>query len=324
MTRRSSTPASHRPPIQLNRRTLLGVGLAGIGVLTVGCNDAVPVTPKGGAGTTLVERADAMKALSLLERELPGRIGVHAMDTTTQAGFGYRAEERFLLCSTAKTLVVAAVLQRSTAQPDLLNRVIEYRRSDVLDYAPVTSHHVGQGMTVAALCDAAITVSDNTAANLLVEMLGGPQAVTAFARTLGDTVTRIDRLEPDLNVTSPGDLRDTSTPAQMATNLRTLVLGDALAADARERLTALLKANTTGNKTIRAGLPREWTVGDKTGSGAQGENNDIAVAWPPDRPPLVISVYTSPEDPNLATDKAHDIIARAAHIAVSTLTAVGN
>ena len=155
----------------------------------------------------------------------------------------------------------------------------------------MTSQHVAEGMTVAALCDAAITVSDNTAANLLVRLLGGPPAVTAFARTLGDDVTRVDRIEPDLNVTAPGDQRDTSTPAQMANNLRTLVLGDALDDGSRRRLTDLLKANTTGDKTIRAGVPGDWTVGDKTGSGAQGESNDIAVAWPPRRAPVIIAVY---------------------------------
>lgn len=187
----------------------------------------------------------------------------------------------------------------------------------------MTAQHVATGMTVNALCDAAITVSDNTAANLLVGLLGGPPVVTAFARSLGDTVSRVDRLEPDLNVTAPGDIRDTSTPEQMALNLRTLVLGDPLPPEQRTRFADLLTANTTGGKTIRAGLPRQWAVGDKTGSGAQGECNDLAIAWPPGRAPIVIAVYTAPDDPHLPEDRARETIARAASMAASALAPAG-
>lgn len=217
-----------------------------------------------------------------------------ALDTGSGATVGHRADERFLMCSTAKTLAVAAVLRQNERRPGLVDQVVRYGQADVLEWAPVTAKHVDTGMTVGALCDAAITVSDNTAANLLVGLLGGPPAVTEFARSLGDSITSVDRLEPDLNVTSPGDRRDTSTPAQMAQNLRGLSLGDGQHADARDRLVALLKANTTGGQCIRAGLPQNWVVGDKTGSGAQGESNDIAIVWPPGRPPLAIAVYTDP------------------------------
>jgi beta-lactamase class A len=289
----------------MNRRTLLRVGLAGFGAVAVGCT-APPARSQG---------PDAREALAHLEARVGGRLGVYALDTATQGTTSYRADERFLLCSTGKALTVAAVLKRSEAEPGLLDRVVDYRQSDVLAYAPVTSLHVADGMTVAALCDAAITVSDNTAANLLVESLGGPAAVTAFARTLGDGVTRIDRIEPDLNVTSPGDLRDTSTPEQMARNLQTLVLGTALNDASRQRFTDLLEANTTGAQAIRAGLPGDWIVGDKTGTGAKGESNDIAIAWPPGRAPMLIAVYVAPADPKLAGDEAHRVIARAAHIA---------
>jgi beta-lactamase class A len=292
----------------MNRRTLLGMGVAGLGVVAVGHTVAHAQGPA------------AYDSLTQLERRMQGRLGVYALDTATGASLRYRADERFLLCSTGKTLTVAAVLRQSEVEPGLLDRVIHYGPSDVLSYAPVTSQHVTEGMTVAALCDAAITVSDNTAANLLVEMIGGPAAVTAFARTLGDDVTRIDRLEPDLNVTTPGDPRDTSTPEQMAKNLQTLVLGDALSDVSRQRLTDLLEANTTGDQTIRAGLPGDWTVGDKTGSGAQGENNDLAVAWPPSAKPLIIAVYTSPRDPGIAVDESHRVIAEAARIAAAALT----
>jgi beta-lactamase class A len=291
---------------QLSRRAALQAGVLALTAVAAGC-------------ATRVAFADTVSDFAAVERRLNGRLGVYALDTGSGASVGYRADERFLLCSTGKALTVAAVLQRSEGDPALLDRVITYSQADVLVYAPVTSLHVADGMTVAALCEAAINVSDNTAANLLVGLLGGPPAVTAFARSLGDNVTRVDRIEPDLNVTSPGDFRDTSTSAQMATNLHTLVLGDALAPGPRDQLAGLLKANTTGDKSIRAGVPRDWVVGDKTGSGAQGESNDIAVVWPPNRAPLVIAVYTSPSDPHIAKDQSYAVIAQAAKIAVEAL-----
>ncbi|KAA0094631.1 class A beta-lactamase [Mycolicibacterium sp. P1-18] len=290
----------------LSRRTFLGIGLAGVGIASTGF----------GAGVAFAQGPDALAAL---EARIPGRLGVYALDTATGATVTHRADERFLLCSTGKVLTVAAVLKRGESEPGLLDQVIRYDPSDVLEWAPVTSQHVAEGMTVSQLCDAAITVSDNTAANLLVRLLGGPQAVTTYARTLGDGVTRVDRIEPDLNVAAPGDERDTSTPTQMATNLRTLVLGDALNDDSRRRLTDLLKANTTGDKTIRTGVPRDWVVGDKTGSGAQRESNDVAVAWPPGRAPVLLAVYVAPTDPRADADAMRRVIAEATRIAVAAL-----
>jgi beta-lactamase class A len=244
---------------------------------------------------------------------------VHAIDTGSGTTVRHRADERFLMCSTHKVLAAAAIMRLRTSQPGLLDRLIRYDRAQLLDYAPVTTKHVADGMTVAALCEAAITVSDNTAANLLVQQLGGPTAVTEFARTLGDPITRLDRTEPDLNVGAPGDPRDTTTPAAMAADLRALALGDALDPPGRDLLTGWLTANTTGAALIRAGLPAGWRVGDKTGSGAQGEANDIAVVWPPGRAPLVIAVYTAPADPHATTGKA--TVAQAAAIVAKTLAA---
>lgn len=284
----------------MDRRTALRAGLVCAGALAAGCRGDSP----------------GDDAFAKLESQLPGRLGVFAIDSATEATVGYRADKRFLMCSTVKMLTVAAVLSSETP---LLERVIRYDRSDILQWAPVTSAHVDTGMTVDALCDAAITVSDNTAANLLVRLLGGPPAITAYARTIGDTVTRADRLEPQLNETAPGDERDTSTPAQMARDLRALALGNDLPAPARHRFVSLLQANTTGGECIRAGVPRDWVVADKTGSGAQGESNDVAVVFPPGRAPLVIAIFTSPATPNVATAHAHQIIARAAATAVSAL-----
>jgi beta-lactamase class A len=303
-------------PMMLHRRALLGSALTGLVAVAAGCG-ARPRSAAPSAASSSV--APAVSALAQLERRFDGRLGVCAIDTGSGVSVSYRAEERFLMCSTGKVLSVAAVQHLASGQPGLLDRLIEYAQSDVLKWAPVTSQHVADGMTVAALCDAAITMSDNTAANLLVELLGGPQKVTAFARSIGDQVTSIDRLEPELNVGTPGDTRDTSTPAQMAANLHTVVLGAGLVDDARDRLTALLKANTTGGQQIRAGVPAGWAVGDKTGSGAAAESNDIGVVWRPGASPLIISVYTAPVDPHVSADRMHAVIAQATRIAVSSL-----
>lgn len=261
--------------------------------------------------------ARAGARLSGLERSFGGRLGVCAVDTGTWISLGHRADERFLMCSTHKVLSVAAVLRRGEHHPGLLQRRIHYDRDQVLDYSPVTSRHVTDGMTVSALCAAAITRSDNTAANLLVHLAGGPKAVTGFVRGLGDPVTRLDRTEPEVNVGAPGDVRDTTTPAHMAADLRALALGGRLQPANRHRLVGWLKANTTGGRSIRAGVPDGWRVGDKTGSGDHGEVNDVAVVWPPHHAPLIITVYTAPRDPN--STAGYHTVAAAAHIASKAL-----
>lgn len=278
----------------IGRRTLLVGCLGGLGLAAVGCASGQPpdaVLPGVAAGP----ETDPKAALETLESGFGGRIGVYGVDTGDGgATFVHRSDERFPMCSTSKVLAVSAVLRLRLEQPGLLERRIRYQHSQLVSASPVTSRNAAAGMTVSALCEAAITQSDNTAANLLVALLGGPAAVTAFARTLGDPLTRQDRLEPDLNVVSTDEARDTSTPAQMAADLRALVLGDALDQGGREQLTDWLVANTTGGTQIGAGLPAGWRIADKTGVGARGELNDIAVTWPPGRAPLVIAIYTVP------------------------------
>lgn len=243
---------------------------------------------------------DARRRLRELEAGYPGRIGVHALHTGTGAVLAYRAHERFAIASTFKVLAASAILHRAREQePGLLDVLIRYGRDDLVAASPRTELHLETGMTVRELCDAAITYSDNTAANLLMRRIGGPSGVTAFARSLGDSVTRLDRWETDLNTNLPGDRRDTTTPAAMTEDLRALVLGDALHPLDRGQLTRWLVENTTGDKRIRAGLPPGWRVGDKTGSPAYGGVNDVAVAWPPGGgAPLVVSVYTTRLDPD--------------------------
>lgn len=211
---------------------------------------------------------------------------------TTEERLDYRADERFPMCSTFKWLLVAQVLSRVDRRDERLERRIPYGPSDLLDYAPVTREHVSEGaMSVSALCAAAIQYSDNTAANLLLSTVNGPSGLTAYLRGLGDSVTRLDRIEPELNSAVPGDPRDTTTPHAMAANLRRLLLGRELADASRVRLLDWLVGNTTGAAKLRAGLPGHWRVGDKTGMGANGATNDVAIVWPTPEAPLLVAAY---------------------------------
>ena len=227
-----------------------------------------------------------------LETASGGRLGVALLDTATGERAGHRLDERFPMCSTFKVLASAAVLHRVDRGEEDLGRRIYFTEADLVTYSPETQKHVGPvGMTVAELCKAAITLSDNTAGNLLLASIGGPQGLTAFARSLGDDMTRLDRIETELNEALPGDPRDTTTPNAMASDLRLLMLGDALSPKSRAQLQAWLAANTTGGKRLRAGLPASWKVGDKTGSGDRGTANDVAVIWPLTHAPVIVTVY---------------------------------
>jgi beta-lactamase class A len=226
--------------------------------------------------------------LAQLERASGGRLGVAAFDTGDGRALAHRGDERFPFCSTFKMMLAAAVLARD---PALLARRIRYTRDDLVPHAPVTGKHLDDGMTVAELCAATLQYSDNPAANLLMKQIGGPAAVTAYARAIGDTEFRQERWETELNTAIPGDLRDTTTPAAMARSLQKLVLGDALPPPQRQQLKDWMLGNTTGATRIRAGVPAAWPLADKTGAGDYGTVNDIAVIWPPGRAPIVLAVY---------------------------------
>lgn len=265
----------------MKRRDLLKGALAGMSALALG-----PAFGHGASGS------DAEAALAALERRSGGRLGVSILNVATGRRVGHRSDERFLMCSTFKLLAVAAVLARVDAGREQLQRRVVFGSNVLLDYAPVTRGHVGKpGMTVAALCEAAITLSDNTAANLLLSSMGGPGAVTAFVRNLGDPLTRLDRNEPELNHGSPGDLRDTTTPLAMLETMQRILLGNALSANSRDHLLHWLRACTTGEERLHAGVPASWRTGDKTGTGPAGEANDVAIVWPPDRKPFLITAY---------------------------------
>jgi beta-lactamase class A len=245
--------------------------------------------------------APLIDAITQLESKSGGRLGVSVLDTKTGAVVQHRGDERFPMCSTFKVLASAAVLKSMGGKLELLQQRIRFAESDLVEYSPVTREHVGgDGMTLEELCEAAITRSDNTAGNLLLKTIGGPTGLTGFARSLGDEVTRLDRIEPDLNEAIAGDPRDTTTPNAMAANFRSLLVGDALLPAARDQLAKWLIANKTGDSRLRAGLPQGCRVGDKTGSGDRGTANDVAIVWPPEHSPLIIAVYLTGAtlDPN--------------------------
>jgi beta-lactamase class A len=252
-----------------------------------------------------------------LETRFGARLGVFALDTGSGHTVEYRADERFPFCSTFKALEAGAVLA-SHGTPAELDRRITYTQADVLSYAPITKQHVADGMTIRELMDAAVRYSDNTAANLLFGVLGGPHAFQQDLRGLGDQVTSSDRLETAMDEATPGDTRDTSTPRAFATDLRTYVLGSALSPDNRALLATMLRTNTTGADLIRAGVPADWGVGDKTGNGEYGTRNDIAVIWPPHRAPIVLDIMSTRPHRDDTYDNA--LIAQATSAAVKALS----
>jgi beta-lactamase class A len=266
--------------------------LAGALSLGIGCARAEPGDTRAKGPQAQAPRSRAAEALASLERTHGGRLGVAVLDTGSGARIEHRADERFPFCSTCKSLAVAATLQRVDQGKEQLARSIAYTAADLLEYAPVAKANLARGaLTIGELCEAAITVSDNTAANLLFREAGGLGPINDYVRTLGDATTRFDRTEPGLNTAIAGDPRDTTSPRAIVDDLQKLLLGDALAPASRDRLTAWHLATTTGPARLRRGLPVAWKLGHKTGTGANGATNDIGVAWPPDRKPLLIALY---------------------------------
>lgn len=263
--------------------------------------------------------ADAQDLLAALAASHHGRLGVFAIDMNNNQQLAYQAQQRFPLCSTAKVMTVGAILKKSMAQPRLLSTIVSYRQADIKrsGYAPITSKYWLNGMSVSKLCAAAITASDNMAMNLLMKQLGGPAAITAFARSMGNHTFRLDRWEPKLNSAIPGDPRDTTTPESMAQTLRQLLFGDVLAAKQRTLFKTWLIDNTTGKERIRAGVPEDWLVGDKTGGGDYGTTNDVAVLWPKHCKPIVLTVYFTQKHKDAAPRS--DVIAAATRIVIKTL-----
>jgi len=256
-------------------------------------------------------------ALASAEKAVGGRLGVCILDTGSGRLVGQRLDERFAMCSTFKLALAAMVLREADAGRLSLDERVVYTKADLLFTSPVTSAHVADGhMTIAALAEAAQTTSDNAAANLLLRRLGGPAAFTERLRAAGDTVTRLDRLEPTLNVVVPGDERDTTSPRAMATLVAKYLTTNYLSAASRDRLIGWMVATTTGQKRLRAGFPAAWRVGDKTGTMQADETtdkvNDIAIAWPPGRAPIVVTAYYDSARKTGATQAADEAALAAA------------
>ncbi|MEW1693255.1 class A beta-lactamase [Streptomyces sp. NPDC091265] len=314
----------HTRTTPFSRRAAVAT-LTGLAALPVaGCTDTPdsgsPAHP--GATPPASEAAPAHpadprteRAFRDLERKFDARLGVYALDTGSGRTVTHRPDERFAYASTCKALLAGAVLDRNSLRQ--MDRLVRYRRDDLVDNSPVTEKHVATGLTLRELCDAAIRYSDNAAANILFRELGSPRALQDALRGLGDRVTRCDRYEVALSDATPGDLRDTSTPRALATDLRTYVLGTALPADKRAVLTDWLKRNTTGDHTIRAGAPAGWQVGDKTGTGGYGTRNDIAVVWPPGAAPITLAVLSRRTAKDARSDDA--LLAGAAKAALDAI-----
>lgn len=255
-----------------------------------------------------------------IESRLGGRIGISIHDTGSGQRWEHRADERFPLSSTFKPFACAAVLTRIESGTERLHRVIEITDKDLVSYSPITEKRVNTvGMTIAELCEATITLSDNTAGNLILESIGGPKAFTDYMRTIGDDTSRLDRWETDLNEGTPGDKRDTTTPRAAAASLSRLLLGQTLSVSSREQLTTWMENDKVAAALLRSTLPEEWRIADKTGAGGHGARSIIAVIWPPAREPLVISIYMTENDASFA--ERNQAIAE---IGASIVEALGN
>ena len=244
------------------------------------------------ASPALAQRAP-FTALTDYERDSGGHTGIYAKNLKTGAEVSWRAHERFVMCSSFKASLAACVLAGVDRGQARLDEQIAYGPSDLMEWAPVAKQNLEKGaLSVADMCAAAVELSDNTCANALLARVGGPSALTAFWRSIGDTVSRLDHNEPELNRTPPGDPHDTTTPAAMAGNLRKFILGDALSPTSREHLTGWMLGCKTGDNRLRAGLPKDWRVGDKTGNNGKDCSGDIAVTWSTRGEPVVICAYT--------------------------------
>lgn len=278
--------------ISTRRLFLRELAVASVASLSAGVSRAAPTPSAVGALPAASLGPLSLEALASLEAQSGGRLGVAILDADGAERAQHRGDERFPMCSTFKLLLVGALLARVDRGQERLERSLEFKPADLLEYAPVVRARAGEGrLSVEQACEAAITLSDNSAANLLLATLGGPARLTEFARTLGDTRTRLDRDEPSLNECLAGDERDTTTPRAMARTLCALVVGPALSKASRERLAQWLVACSTGRARLRAGVPPTWRAGDKTGTGHAGTTNDVAILWPPGGRPLVIAAY---------------------------------
>lgn len=272
---------------KMSRRNVL------VGGLTVTALAAVAI-PTASAQPT----PETVEALVALERRNNAHIGVYAADLQFGRTITHRQTDRFAMCSTFKTYAAARVLQKAERGELALADTVSVEAADILPNSPITETRIGQAITLAELCAAALQRSDNAAANYLLEAIGGPPAITEFARSIGDTETRLDRWEIELNSAVPGDPRDTSTPQALGLGYQSLVTGSALGSPARTQLVEWMTANETSS--LRPGLPPGWVLADKTGSGDYGSTNDVGIAFGPGGRQVLLAVMarSASDDPD--------------------------
>ncbi|HDR7689153.1 class A beta-lactamase [Bacillus cereus group sp. N11] len=257
------------------------------------------------------------QSFAKLEKEYDAKLGIYALDTGTNQTVAYHSDNRFAFASTSKSLAVGALLRKNSLEA--LDQRITYTHEDLSNYNPITEKHVDTGMTLKELADASVRYSDSTAHNLILKQLGGPSAFEKILREMGDTVTTSERFEPELNEVHPGETHDTSTPEAIAKTLQSFTLGTALPIEKRELLVDWMKRNTTGDKLIRAGVPKGWEVADKTGAGSYGTRNDIAIIWPPNKKPIVLAILSNHDKEDAKYDDK--LIADATKVVLNTLKA---
>ncbi|HZH59043.1 MAG TPA: class A beta-lactamase [Metabacillus sp.] len=284
-------------------------------LVLIGCsNDQVQSAQSEQKSHEPASKQDLSKDFSKLEEKFDAKLGVYALDTGTNETISYRPDERFAYASTSKALAVGVLLQQKSIED--LNEKVTYSREELVTYSPITEQHVDTGMTLRELSDASLRYSDNTAANLIFEQIGGPEEFKHALRQIGDDVTNPERIEPELNDVNPGETHDTSTPKALATSLKTFALEDTLPPEKRELLIDWMKRNTTGDALIRAGVPNGWEVADKTGAASYGTRNDIAIIWPPDEDPIVLAILSNRDEKNATYDD--ELIAAATKVVVSS------
>ncbi|MED0950529.1 class A beta-lactamase BlaIII [Bacillus mobilis] len=289
-------------------------------VTLIGCsNSNTPSeSPKQTKQTNPIKQENTDNdSFAKLEKEYNAKLGIYALDTGTNQTVAYHADDRFAFASTSKSLAVGALLRMSSLEA--LDQRITYTHEDLSNYNPITEKHVDTGMTLKELADASVRYSDSTAHNLILKQLGGPSAFEKILREIGDTVTTSERFEPELNEVHPGETHDTSTPKAIARTLQSFTLGTALPTEKRELLIDWMKRNTTGDKLIRAGVPKGWEVADKTGAGSYGTRNDIAIIWPPNKKPIVLAILSNHDKEDAEYDDK--LIAEATKIVLDTLKA---
>ncbi|EMY5505201.1 class A beta-lactamase BlaIII [Bacillus wiedmannii] len=257
------------------------------------------------------------QSFAKLEKEYDAKLGIYALDTGTNQTIAYHSDDRFAFASTSKSLAVGALLRKNSLEA--LDQRITYTHEDLSNYNPITEKHVDTGMTLKELADASVRYSDSTAHNLILKQLGGPSEFEKILREMEDTVTTSERFEPELNEVHPGETHDTSTPEAIAKTLQSFTLGTALPIEKRELLVDWMKRNTTGDKLIRAGVPKGWEVADKTGAGSYGTRNDIAIIWPPNKKPIVLAILSNHGKEDAEYDDK--LIADATKVVLNTLKA---